>query len=85
MSSYSLHIKDKRINDGVYTLSLTLSNKDEDREIAEFEAIYKSDNPIPDKKLDVNPKYISDFTIIDRQDIAQFIGYSLSDFIRKIC
>ena len=82
MSSYSLHIKGKDIKDRVYTLSLTLSNKDEDREIAEFEAIYKSDISIPDKKLEVNPKYISDYTIIDRQDIAQFIGYSLSDFIK---
>ena len=82
MSSYSLRIKDKRISDGVYTLSLTLSNKDEDHEIAEFEAVYNSDVIINNKKLEVNPKYISDYTIVDRQDIAQFIGYSLSDFIK---
>ena len=67
MSSYSLHIKGKDIKDGIYTLSLTLSNKDEDREIAEFEAIYISNNPIPDKKLKVSTKFISDYTILDSQ------------------
>lgn len=89
MNSYSLHIKSKDIKDGVYTLSLTLSkkiltfnNKGGVHEIAEFEAIYNSDINILDKKLEVDTKYISDYTILDSQDIAQFVGYSLSDFIK---
>ena len=85
MSSYSLHIKGKDVEDGVYTLSLSLSkslsNKEHNYEIAKFIAIYDS-NATHDDKIKVDTDYISDMTILDKQDVAQFMGYSLSDFIK---
>lgn len=83
--SYKLDIKIKNVEDGVYTLSLSLiDTKQNDMLALKLEAIYRDRHARYADKIDVYYKKIIDYTIIDDSCLIDFIGDSIYDFIGQL-
>ena len=83
--SYRLDIKIKNIEDGVYTLSLSLiDNKQNGMTVLKLEVIYRNRHARHGDKIDVYSKQIIDYTILNDSCLIDFIGDSLCDFIEDL-
>lgn len=82
--SYKLHIDGKKTGDRVYTLSLILYDEaHKNMSLIELEAVYNSECKNHMDKLKVSTKELFDMTILNDACLIDFIGDSLSDFIKN--
>ena len=83
--SYKLSIKVKKAEDGVYTLSLSLiDNNQNDMTVLKLEVIYRDYRARYADKIDVYSKNLIDMTILDNVCLIDFIGDSIYDFIGQL-
>lgn len=83
--SYKLSIKVKKAEDGVYTLSLSLiDNNQNDMTVLKLEVIYRDYRARYADKIDVYSKNLIDMTILNNVCLIDFIGDSIYDFIRQL-
>lgn len=83
--SYKLSIKVKNAEDGVYTLSLSLiDNNQNDMTVLKLEVIYRDYRARHGDKIDVYSKKIIDLTILNDSCLVDFIGDSIHDFIGQL-